>query len=147
MSNITQIRARLAELVSTTQSPIYAVCDEIASYLERNPRQNNLTIGGLRAALTRTSADDALLIQAAYTLTAKPFDALEVRYKLYDDTITDVIEELGHHAYMIALNEQEYIDNDGNIIKLEELNSRVFPYFVNRLQLPITPLCRKVMEY
>lgn len=145
MSNVTQIRSLLAELVSTTQSPIYAVCDDIASYLEQNPRQNNLTIGGLRAALNRTPSGDSELIQAAYALTANPFDALEVRYKLYDDNIMDVIEELDQHTYMVALNEQQYIDDDGNILKLEELNSRVFPYFVNRLQVPTNPLYLEVV--
>ncbi|GLR75750.1 hypothetical protein [Aliivibrio sifiae] len=140
MSNVTQIKTLLAELVSTTQSPIYAVCDAITSYLEQNPRQKNLTIGGLRAALNRAPSGDSELIQAAYALTANPFDALEVRYKLYDDSITDVIDELDQHTYMVALNEQQYIDNDGNILKLEELNSRVFPYFVNRLQVPTNPL-------
>tara|TARA_Y100000588_G_scaffold369224_1_gene437993 strand:- start:790 stop:1236 length:447 start_codon:yes stop_codon:yes gene_type:complete len=145
MSNITQIRALLADLVSTTQSPIYAVCDAIASYLEQNPRQNNLTIGGLRAALNRGPSGDGELIQAAYALTANPFDALEVRYKLYDDSITDVIEELDQHTYMMALNEQQYIDDDGNTLKLEELNSRVFPYFVNRLQVPTNSLSQEVV--
>lgn len=135
MNDVTQIRELLAELMSTTRSPIYAVCDAIASYLEQNPRQNNLTIGGLRAALNRAPSGDSELIQAAYALTAKPFDTLEVKYKLYDDSITDVIEELDQHTYMVALNEQQYIDGDGNTLRLEELNSRVFPYFVNRLQV------------
>ncbi|MFW8632244.1 hypothetical protein [Vibrio natriegens] len=144
MSNVTQIRALLAELVSTTQSPIYAVCDAIVSYLEQNPRQNNLTIGGLRAALNRAPSGDSELIQAAYALTANPFDALEVRYKLYDDSITDVIEELDQHTYMVALNEQQYIDDAGNMLGLEELNSRVFPYFVNRLQVPANPMSLEV---
>lgn len=147
MSNVTQIRALLAELVSTTHSPIYAVCDAIVSYLEQNTLQNNLTIGGLRAALNRSSADDSELIQAAYTLTSNPFDALEVRYKLFDETITDVIEELDQHAYMVALSEQQYIDDDGNIIKLAELNSRIFPYFVNRLQSPTILLSREVVGH
>ncbi|MBE4045903.1 hypothetical protein HJ124_07975 [Vibrio parahaemolyticus] len=147
MSNVTQIRALLAELVLTTQSPIYAVCDAIASYLEQNPRQNNLTIGGLRAALNRAPSGDIELIQAAYALTASPFNVLEVRYKLYDDSITDVIEELDQHTYMMALNEQRYIDDDGNTLKLEELNSRVFPYFVNRLRVPTNSLSQEVVGH
>ncbi|PHM24816.1 hypothetical protein [Xenorhabdus budapestensis] len=134
MNNVGQVRGLLAELVESTASPVYVACDQIALYLEQHPQQLNLTIGGLRAALDRSERDDNVLIQAAFALTAHPFQALEVRYKLYDVTISDVIEELNHSAYLAALSEGHFIDDDGNDIALEELNSRVFPYFVNLFQ-------------
>lgn len=137
MNNVGQVRELLAELVKSTTSPVYATCDQIASYLEQYPQQHNLTIGGLRAALDRSECDDNVLVQAAFTLTAHPFQALEVRYKLYDVTISDVIEELDHPTYLVALSEGHFIDNDGNDIALEELNSRVFPYFVNLFKINV----------
>lgn len=134
MNNLGQVRELLAELVKSTASPVYMACDKIASYLEQHPQQRNLTVGGLRAALNWSERDDNVLIQAAFTLTAHPFQALEVHYKLYDVTISDVIEELDHPTYLAALSEGHFIDDEGNDIVLEELNSRIFPYFVNLLQ-------------
>ncbi|MFI3276671.1 hypothetical protein [Vibrio sp.] len=101
------------------------------SYLEHNTQQRNLTIGGLRAALKRSAQDDNVLIQSAFTLVGYPFQALEVRYKLYDEQIEDVLEELDHPTYMQAISEQHFIDDDGNDIAIDDLNARVFPYFIN----------------
>lgn len=134
MNNVAQVRTLLAELVRVTNSPVYAVCNEIVSYLDNYPNQRNLTIVGLRAALERAERDDNILIQAAFVLTAHPFLALDVRYKLYDEQIEDVIEELDHSTYMCAIAEGHFIDDDGHDLAIEELNSRIFPYFINKFQ-------------
>lgn len=134
MNNIAQIRHILAELVGATSSPVYILCDEIVLYLELHPKQCNLTIGGLRAALKRSDQEDNLLIQSAFTLVGHPFQALDVSYKLYDENIEDVLEELDQATYMKATEEGHFIDNEGNDITIDGLNSRIFPYFVNRFQ-------------
>ncbi|EGQ9327737.1 hypothetical protein O2V13_004351 [Vibrio parahaemolyticus] len=133
MNDVARVRQLLTGLVKSTDSPVYAVCQEIVSYLEGNPTQHYLTVGGIRAALKRSEKNDADLIQAAFTLTAYPFQVLEVRYKLYDETISKVLEEITHHTYMQALSDKQFIDDEGNVIALEELNSRIFPYFINKL--------------
>lgn len=133
MNNVARVKEVLENLVKSTDSPVYAVCEKILSYLERNPRQSNLTVGGLRAALNKSIADDNILIQAAFSLTAHPLQVLEVRYKLYDKSISNVLEELTHSTYMTAISEKYFIDDDGNHIAFEELNTRVFPYFINKL--------------
>jgi hypothetical protein len=134
MNTVTEVRKLLEKLVKSTDSPVYAVCDEIASYLENHPQQQDLTIGGLKAALKDYDRNDSVLIQAAFALTAHPFNALEVRYRLYDESISDVIEELNHSTYMNAVSEGHLIDHDGNDIGIEELHARAFPYFINQLQ-------------
>lgn len=134
MNNVAMVRKLLAELVKDTDSSVYIACDEIVAYLEHNHRQRNITIGGLRAALYRVDRDDAILIQAAYTLTSHPFFVLDVRYKLYDKNIEDVIEELDHSTYMTAIENGHFIDDNGDELAIEDLNSRVFPYFINKLQ-------------
>ncbi|HDS6523066.1 TPA: hypothetical protein QH370_002476 [Proteus mirabilis] len=134
MNNVTQIRELLVDLVESTESPVYDMCIQITCYLEQYPQQRNLTIGGLRAALNKSDSSDNILIQAAFTLATHPFLVLEVRYKLYDAEIEDVIEELDSSTYLNALSDGLFIDEDGNNVSLKELNSRVFPYFVSRLQ-------------
>lgn len=134
MNNVTQVRELLVDLVESTESPVYDMCIQITCYLEQYPQQRNLTIGGLRAALNKSDSSDNILIQAAFTLAAHPFLVLEVRYKLYDAEIEDVIEELDSSTYLNALSDGLFIDEDGNNVSLKELNSRVFPYFVSRLQ-------------
>tara|TARA_R110002049_G_scaffold139621_2_gene300349 strand:+ start:512 stop:955 length:444 start_codon:yes stop_codon:yes gene_type:complete len=131
MNDTAQVKNLLKELVESTGSPVYAVCVQIVWYLEHNPQQRNLTIGGLRAALKRTTQEDNVLIEGAFALASHPFQALEVRYKLYDEQIEDVLEELNHSTYMQAISEQHFIDNDGNDIAIDDLNSRIFPYFIN----------------
>ncbi len=131
MNNAAHIKELLEELVRSTDSPVYAVCAQIVSYLEHHPQQCNLTIGGLRAALNRSDEEDNVLIQSAFTLVGHPFQALEVRYKLYDEQIEDVLEELDHSTYMKAVSEQSFIDDDGNNISIDDLNARIFPYFIN----------------
>ncbi|MEY0949271.1 hypothetical protein AB7179_03620 [Providencia manganoxydans] len=132
MNHVAQMRELLAELMDVANSPVYAICIEIVSYLEHHPQQKILTIGGLRAALHQSEKNDSALIQAAYTLTSHPFFVLEVNYKLYDSALEDVIEELDHSAYMEAISQGYFIDKDGNEIINNELNKRVFPYFVNQ---------------
>ncbi|NIH21659.1 hypothetical protein HBM99_04715 [Providencia heimbachae] len=134
MNNVTQIRELLVDLVKSTELPVYDMCSQIICYLGQCPRQRNLTIGGLRAALNKSDSNDDILIQAAFTLAAHPFLVLEVRYKLYDAVIEDVIDELDNPTYLTALSEGYFIDEEGNNVSLEDLNSRVFPYFVNLLQ-------------
>ncbi|MBX9044221.1 hypothetical protein HCG99_11590 [Enterobacter ludwigii] len=133
MKNVANVQEMLEKLVKSTHSPVYAVCSDITAYLERNPKQHNLTIGGLRAALDRSVEDDNLLIQAAFTLTGHPFKTLEVRYKLYDELIVDVLQEIDHPTYIHAKSVGNFIDEDGNDITVEELDSRIFPYFINVL--------------
>jgi hypothetical protein len=134
MNNVAAVKELLAKLVESTSSPVYVVCKDIVLYLDKHPKQRNLTIGGLRAALKRTVSDDSVLIQAAFALTAYPFLALNVRYKLYDERIEDVIDELDHPTYMGAIADGRFIDYDGNELDIEELSSRAFPYFINQLK-------------
>lgn len=133
MKNVANVREILEKLVKSTASPVYAVCSDITAYLERNPKQHDLTIGGLRAALDRSVEGDNLLIQAAFTLTGHPFNTLDVRYKLYDELILDVLQEIDHPTYIHAKSIGNFIDDDGNDIPIEELDARIFPYFINML--------------
>ncbi|MEZ8348894.1 MULTISPECIES: hypothetical protein [Vibrio] len=133
MMNAARLREQLKELVESTESPIYTLCDEIVDYLTHNPTQQDLTVGGLRAALNKKPEIDNILIQAAFALTAHPLSALEVRYRLYDILIEDVLEELTHTQYLTAISEGSFIDDDGNDIPLRELNERIYPYFINKL--------------
>ena len=146
MNNVDRVRELLKELVKSTDSSVYAVCYEIVSYLVHSPMQRDLTVGGLRAALNKSYTDDNILIQAAFALTAHPLQALEVRYKLYDESVSDVLEELTHSTYMTAIHEGHFIDDDGNDIALDELNSRVFPYFINNFQVDADVKANPVME-
>lgn len=133
MKNVANVREMLEKLVEATASPVYGVCYDITAYLERNPKQYELTIGGLRAALNRSVEGDGLLIQAAFTLSGHPFNTLEVRYKLFDESIDDVLQEIDHNTYMHAKSIGKFIDKDCNDIPIEELNFRIFPYFINVL--------------
>ncbi len=133
MTNAARVRELLEKLVESTSSPVYVLCDEIVAYLTQNPMQQDLTVGGLRAALNKNPSVDNTLIQAAFALTAYPFLALEVRYRLYDQLILDVVEELTHTQYLTAISESFFIDDEGNKIAIEELNTRIFPYFINKL--------------
>lgn len=135
MNSLASVRKLLEGLVESTASPIYSMCYKIASYLERNPMQRDLTVGGLRAALQESEKNDNILVQAAFALTAQPLEVLEVRYKLYDELQSDVLEEINHATYMQAISERHFIDDDGNDISLEQLNTRLFPYFINKFQV------------
>ncbi|KFE38446.1 hypothetical protein AXW60_12395 [Yersinia ruckeri] len=146
MKNVAYVRKMLEKLLEATSSPVYAVCIEIAAYIELHPKQRDLTIGGLRVALKRVVQEDNVLIEAAFTLTAYPFQALEVRYKLYDERISRVLEELDHSTYMIAKSEGYFIDDDGNTIYLDELHSRIFPYFINSLNNDVERGFKTVMR-
>jgi hypothetical protein len=131
MNNVTRIKQLLSELTKTDASPLYAVCQQITVYIEHHPTQINLTIGGLRAALSRAQDGDELLIRAAFTLSLHPFQALQVRYRLYDEELNEVIQEMEHAEYIVAMSGDDFIDGEGNEIALSELHRRTFPYFIN----------------
>ena len=147
MNNVVQVKKILEELVKSVDSPVYVICSEIISFLEKNPNQRNLTIGGLRAGLQRVEHDDRILIEAAYTLTAHPFLALDVKYKLYDEEIEEVIEELEHETYMGAIKNGCFIDDEGNDLAIDALNSRVFPYFINQLTTNVTAKSHTAVKF
>ena len=133
MNNVAQVKKLLSEMAKSDNSSLYAVCYQMTVYIETHPRQINLTIGGLRAALQRSAEGDDLLIRAAFTLSVYPFQALQVRYRLYDEKLSEVIQEIEHHDYMIAISKKEFIDVEGNEITLGDHHRRTFPYFVNML--------------
>lgn len=134
MNDAAKVIEQLEELAKSTDSPVYAVCTQIVSYLKHNPNQRNLTIGGLRAALQRNFKEDKVLIEGAFTLVSYPFQVLEVRYKLYDEQKNDVLEELNHSTYMKAISAQSFIDDDGNSLSIDDLNARIYPYFINLIK-------------
>lgn len=133
MNNVNRVKQLLSELTKADASPLYAVCQQITVYIEDHPSQVNLTIGGLRAAFSRAPDGDDLLIRAAFTLSLHPFQALQVRYRLYDEALNEVIQEMVHAEYMIAMSREEFVDDEGNEIALSELHRRTFPYFINML--------------
>lgn len=137
MNHVTRVKELLSELMRDTASPLYAACQQITEYLEQHPTQNELTIGGLRVALRRNQKGDEVLIRAAFTLAFHPFDVLQVRYRLYDDTLTKVVQDLEHARYMVALTRDDFVDVEGNEIALSELQRRTFPYFVNLFRADI----------
>ena len=139
MNNVAQVKKLLSELAKSDTSSLYAVCHQITVYIERHPRQINLTIGGLRAALQRTADGDDLLIRAAFTLSLHPFQALKVRYRLYDENLSEVIQEMEHPDYMVAVSQEEFVDSEGNQITLSDLHRRTFPYFVNMFKAEPDP--------
>lgn len=139
MNNVAQVKKLLSELAKSDKSSIYAICHQITVYIERHPRQINLTIGGLRAALQRTADGDDLLIRAAFTLSLHPFQALKVRYRLYDENLSEVIQEMEHPDYMVAVSQEEFVDSEGNQITLSDLHRRTFPYFVNMFEAESDP--------
>ncbi|MCW8354032.1 hypothetical protein [Citrobacter portucalensis] len=137
MNQVTRVKQLLSELTRDTASPLYAVCQQIVVYLEQNPSQNILTIGGLRVALRRAPESDELLIRAAFTLALHPFYALQVRYRLYDEKLKNVIQEMEHVEYMDASTRDDFVDVEGNEIALNELHRRTYPYFVNMFKAGI----------
>ena len=134
MDHVTRVKQLLSELVKSDASPLYTLCQQITVYVEHHPAQINITIGGLRAALRRPPDDDELLIRAAFTLSFHPFQALQVRYRLYDRGLNEVIQEMEHAEYMTALSRSEFVDDEGNEIAIGELHRRTFPYFINQLR-------------
>lgn len=139
MNSVAQVKQLLSELTKSDASSLYAVCHQITVYIEHHPRQHNLTIGGLRAALHRNAEDDDLLIRAAFTLSLHPFQALQVRYKLYDEELSEVVQEIEHADYIVAVSREEFIDIEGNEITLCDLHRRMFPYFVNMFKVEPEP--------
>lgn len=134
MNNVTRVKQLLSELNRDTATPLYATCQQITAYLEQHPAQDILTIGGLRVALRLAPESDELLIRAAFTLAFHPFYALQVHYRLYDEKLTDVIQEMEHAEYMDAIARDDFVDTEGNEIALSELHRRTFPYFVNMVR-------------
>lgn len=131
MKTVAEIRKLLNELIEVTSSPVYMLGIEILEHLEACPQQKYITVGGLRAALSRKIDDDGLLIQAAFTLTSYPFEALVVRYKLYDEDLYDVLEEFDHLTYMKVISDGCFIDSEGDEYHIDTFQSRTYPYFIN----------------
>ncbi|MFQ2171739.1 hypothetical protein ACK345_01010 [Aeromonas rivipollensis] len=131
MKTVAEIRKLLNELIEVTSSPVYMLGIEILEHLEACPQQKYITVGGLRAALSRKIDDDSLLIQAAFTLTSYPFEALVVRYKLYDEDLYDVLEEFDHITYMKVISDGRFIDSEGDEYHIDTFQSRTYPYFIN----------------
>lgn len=131
MNTIEQTKNKIDELKSSTGLSLYYVCGEILRYLEKNPNQNNITLMGLVSSINQS--DVSLVIRAAFTLAEHPFSILDVRYKLYDELKEEVTQEISQTQYINALNANLFIDDEGNELSLEQLNSRSFPYFINLL--------------
>jgi len=131
MKTVAEIRKLLNELIEATSSPVYMLGIEILGHIEACPQQKNITVGGLRAALSRKVDDDALLIQAAFTLTSYPFEVLVVRYKFYDEDLYDVLAEFDHQTYMKAITDGSFIDSEGDEYHIDIFQSRTYPYFIN----------------
>jgi hypothetical protein len=127
----TRIEA-MAKLIDLPELPI---SKKIVEYLLLHPKQKDLTIGSLRAALRMTRDEDNALIKAAFLLSAHPFEVLRVRYKFYDSTRSNVIQEIDHKEYMDAAQLSSFIDKEGEEVSLEEFKSRVYPYFINNAGL------------
>jgi hypothetical protein len=139
MNNVTRVKRLLSELIEDAPSPLYTACQQITLYLEQHPFEDELTIGGLRVALRRTPENDEVLIRAAFTLSFHPFYVLQVRYRLFDEKISKVVQKLEHAAYMDASTRDDFVDVEGNDITPSELQRRTFPYFVNLLRADAIP--------
>ncbi|HAT8515212.1 TPA: hypothetical protein I7181_16075 [Vibrio vulnificus] len=130
-NSLQNAKTRLIELEEMTHSPVFAMSKRIVEYLEEQDKQDRLTIGGLRAALSTSRSDDNVLIEAAFTLTFYPFEVLDVQYRLYDDTLTEMIEIIDKHEYARALSDGEFYF-EGELIDADNFHSRVFPVFINQ---------------
>lgn len=131
MNKLSEIKAKLDSL-SEFNTEIFHICQDIVAYLELHPKQVNLTIGGMKAVIATN--DEKAIIQAAFTLTLHPFCILDVRYRLYDEALEEVIQELDQESYSRALQDEFFVDENGYEIPFEELNKRLFPYFINLVE-------------
>lgn len=130
-SSLQEVKMRLIELGKLTSSPVFAMSSKIVEYLEIQNQQNRLTIGGLRAALSTNRDDDGMLAEAAFVLTTYPFEVLDVQYRLYDASFSEVIDVIDKSEYAQALSDGGYY-LDGELIEGEEFQSRIFPVFLNQ---------------
>ncbi|MFG0886286.1 hypothetical protein [Vibrio sp. CJQ_6] len=130
-ASLRQAKKRLIELGNLTGSPVFAMSRKIVEYLEDQRQQDRLTIGGLRAALSTPRDEDRVLAEAAFMLTIHPFEVLDVQYRLYDESLSEVIEIISKNDYAQALSAGEFY-YEGELIDSEHFQSRVFPVFLNQ---------------
>ncbi|ELA9310781.1 MULTISPECIES: hypothetical protein [Vibrio harveyi group] len=129
---MTDIQAKLHELVSSTDSPVFRMSLNIVDYLSHNPNKRDLSLVGLRTQLKARPEQDAAIFEAGIVLSSYPFEVLDIKYKLVDENLTDVIQIIDSYAYSRALSQGFFIDDDGETLSLIEMNNRIFPYFINR---------------
>ncbi|HIF8866490.1 TPA: hypothetical protein ACX6DV_000383 [Vibrio cholerae] len=130
-TSLQEAKMRLIELGNLTGSPVFAMSRKIVEYLEEQSQQNRLTIGGLRAALSTQRSEDRVLAEAAFVLTIHPFEVLDVQYRLYDESFSEVLEIISKNEYAQALSTGEFY-YEGELIDPEHFQSRVFPIFLNQ---------------
>lgn len=130
-TSLQEAKMRLIELGNLTDSPVFAMSRKIVEYLEEQRQQDRLTIGGLRAALATPRDEDRVLAEAAFMLTIHPFEVLDVQYRLYDESFSEVIEIISKNEYAQALSAGEFY-YEGELIDSEDFQSRVFPVFLNQ---------------
>ncbi len=132
MSTLTDVRTKLHELVSSTNSPVFRMSLNIVDYLSCNPNKRDLSLIGLRNHLQVTPEHDAAIFQAGLVLSSYPYEVLDIKYNLVDENLSEVIQTLDAATYSKALSAGFFIDDDGETLSLVDMNSRMFPYFVNR---------------
>lgn len=130
MTTLHSIKEHLKTLESSTHSPVYMMSRKIVEYLECQNNQHKLTIGGIRTALSTPRSDDAILAEAMFVLTIYPFEVLDVQYRVYDISLSKVIEILDQKAYIQALNDGVLIV-EGEAIEADDFQLRTFPQFTN----------------
>jgi len=118
---------RLIKNDKPAETEIYNICKRIIKHVH-NSNEHKLTIVGLRRVLNLTKRQDSQIAKAAMLLSSQSFDYFDVYFKLYDETLDYVIEELDTYKYLEAVESNELIDNEGNSI--ENFQDRLFPYFV-----------------
>ncbi|HIF6108287.1 TPA: hypothetical protein ACX3HW_001911 [Vibrio parahaemolyticus] len=106
---------------------VYEVCIKLINHLN-NSNEHKLTIVGIRNSLQLNPENDPSIIKAAMLLSSQSFDCFDVYFKLYDESLCNVIEELDTYRYLEAISNDELVDGDGNTI--DNFQDRLFPYFV-----------------
>ncbi len=130
-TSLQNAKIRLIELEGYTDSPVFTMSRKIVEFLERERNQDKLTVSGLRVALGEARKNDNALIEAAFVLTVHPFEVLDVEYRLYNDTFTELLEVIDKREYAQALTEGEFYF-EGELIEIDQFQSRVFPIFRNK---------------
>ncbi|TOH44301.1 hypothetical protein CGI79_25130, partial [Vibrio parahaemolyticus] len=64
---------------------------------------------------------DAAIFEAGIVLSSYPFEVLDIKYKLVDENLTDVIQIIDSYAYSRALSQGFFIDDDGETLSLIEM--------------------------
>ncbi|HHG3263584.1 TPA: hypothetical protein ACPVX8_001274 [Vibrio parahaemolyticus] len=130
-TSLQNAKTRLIELEGYTDSPVFTMSRKIVEFLERERNQDKLTVSGLRVALGEARKNENALIEAAFVLTVHPFEVLDVEYRLYNDTFTELLEVIDKREYAKALSEGEFYF-EGELIAIDQFQSRVFPIFRNK---------------